>query len=79
LNEARIRSAKTPDLGALLMMLEPIEPLWLGMEAPLKALTDFAVLIRYPNRSTDRSKASIAFVSCTKFRELARSSLGLSR
>jgi HEPN domain-containing protein len=79
LNEAGIRFAKTHDLGTLLAMLKPVEPLWLGMDVALKNLTDFAVLVRYTGRSANRSTAMAAFKTCTKLRELARQRPGLKR
>jgi HEPN domain-containing protein len=76
-NEPANRFSKTHDLGALLDQLRTIEPLWLGMRIPIESLTQYAVLIRYPNMSTDGKKASSAFSVCTKMRSLARASLGL--
>ena len=49
LNEAGVRFGKTHDLAALLDLLRPVQPLWLGMRGPVDSLTQYGVAIRYPN------------------------------
>jgi HEPN domain-containing protein len=74
LNEAGLRIVKTHDLGMLLRLVQPLEPLWMGMDAPLKRLTDMAVACRYPGMTTDLPAAREAFETCRNFREMVRPS-----
>ncbi|MFI5381352.1 MAG: HEPN domain-containing protein [Tepidisphaerales bacterium] len=77
LNEAGIPFSKTHDLGTLLALALPIEPLWAVMDVPLKRLTDYAVVSRYPGTTADRRAATDAFQAASRLREFARNSLGL--
>jgi hypothetical protein len=64
-------------LVQLLKLLHLAEPSWMPMEPALKRLTDFAVTVRYPGTTTNRTSANSAFTTCRKLRTLARTSLGL--
>lgn len=77
LQEAHVRFPKTHDLVELLQLLKPHEPLWMGIELPLKDLTRSAVRVRYPGYWADRAEAEQSFKTCKKMRTLARASLGL--
>lgn len=75
LNLSGVRIPKTHDLGMLLRLALPMEPLWSAMDVPLKRLTDFAVACRYPGLTTDRFADNEAFQTCRQFRNLARPTL----
>jgi HEPN domain-containing protein len=68
---------KTHDLIALLDSVLGLEPLWEPMRAGLRALTVFAVDVRYPGERATRANAREALSICRRFRRIARSSLGL--
>jgi len=80
--KARLQEAEIPfrpihNLLALLDLVIKVEPLWEGIRSLLQALNTFAVDFRYPGESADKAMAKAALASCSKIRELARSSLGL--
>lgn len=77
LEEAGIGVAKTHDLEKLLNMLLPIEPLWSTLRPALAAITNYAVEVRYPGKSTTASEARELLRDATHIRTLARRSLGL--
>jgi len=74
--EAGLSIPKTHDLAYLLVLVAPLEPLWVTMTKALARLTDSAVLVRYPDRWATRSSAAEAFQICGKMRDLGRSALG---
>ena len=69
--------AKTHDLVALLDLLLPVEPLWETLRPGLRALTVFAVDVRYPGERATKADAREAFKFCRLVRRNARLSLGL--
>ena len=74
---AQIRFPKTHDLLALLDLVRPIEPLWMGLQGAFKDLADSAVVTRYPGKWTTPQDAKNAYKVCYRLRGLARESLGL--
>jgi len=77
LQEAGRPFRKTHDLVALLDLLLPAEPLWETMRPGLRALTVFAVDVRYPGERADKADAREALLICRQVRRAARLSLGL--
>lgn len=75
--EADIYFPKTHDLGHLLDLLNPIEPLWEPFRLNLNKLTYYAVEFRYPGESANKEDAKNALKICREFRRAARQSLGL--
>ena len=80
--KARLQEAATPfgrthDLSALLNLLLPVEPSWESLRPHLRALTTFAVGVRYPGESADKAMAREALVLCRDVRRHIRLSLGL--
>ncbi len=55
---AAIQFPKTHDLVALLALVQEVEPFWQPWKAPLAKLTHYAVTVRYPGESADRSDAA---------------------
>jgi HEPN domain-containing protein len=77
LQEVGIAFPHTHDLEVLLALLIPIEPLWTGLSASAKRLTQHAVKTRYPGSSVTKAQAKDVVVRCREIRGLARSALGL--
>lgn len=77
LQEEDISFGRTHNLSALLDLLLPIEPLWEDLRPFLRALTVFAVGVRYPGESADKAEAREALTSCRAVRRQVRLSLGL--
>jgi HEPN domain-containing protein len=77
--EADLDFKKTHDLGYLIGLAAPVEPLWTAYDRELRLLTDYSVEFRYPGASADFEIAKIARQVCKSFRTVARHSLGLSR
>ena len=77
LQEASISFPYTHDLVALLNLLIPVEPLWTGLSASAKLLTQHAIKVRYPGSWVTRTQAKDAFGRCQEIRRLVRASLGL--
>ncbi|MEO6434138.1 MAG: HEPN domain-containing protein [Tepidisphaeraceae bacterium] len=77
LRQAQVRFQKTDDLPKLLDPLRSIEPRWRSIEQELRGLSDAALMVLYPGKSTRREDATKAYKVCTRLRALARSSLGL--
>jgi HEPN domain-containing protein len=77
LQEAAIPFGRTHDLSALLNLLLPVEPSWESLRSHLRALTTFAVGVRYPGESADKAMAREALVLCRDVRRHIRLSLGL--
>lgn len=76
LYEASHPISKTHNLTALLDLLVPVEPSWETLRPHLRALTVFAVEVRYPGESADKAQAREALALCREVRRRARSSLG---
>src|SRR5437764_14868109 len=55
LTEAVIAFPRTHELSILLQLCLPVEPLWRGFGRALAALTQFAVVVRYPATSATSS------------------------
>ena len=77
LQEAAIEFPFTHDLGKLLTLLLPVEPLWAGLMTSAKLVTRHAVKARYPGSSATREVAKDMVARCRDIRALARESLGL--
>ena len=77
LQEAEIPFGRTHDLAALLNLLLPVEPSWESLRLHLRALTTFAVGVRYPGESADKAMAREALALCRDVRRHIRLSLGL--
>jgi hypothetical protein len=65
---------RTHELSQLTL---PIEPKWAVVDPALAAMTQFAVLIRYPGTWATLSEAQHGIRTCRRFRSVARQSLGL--
>jgi HEPN domain-containing protein len=79
LQEAQIAFPHTHDLDILLNLALPVEPLWSGLAASAKLLTQHAVKARYPGSWLTRTQAREALIRCREIRALARQSLGLKK
>lgn len=77
LTEAKVAFPKTHDLGELLKLVLPIEPLWSGHKNELDSLNHWSVTPRYPGSTATAAEARAAFEACHDFRGAARLSLGL--
>ncbi len=75
--EAGLPYPKSHDLGVLLHLLLPIEPLWKSYEPALKKLTIYAVSFRYPGDDATEAEAKAALKYSRSLRAEARRSLGL--
>ncbi len=75
--EAGIEFTRTHDLARLLVLLQPVEPLWVTYETRIRALTDYAVEFRYPGETSDKETAKKAIVIGKLIRSLVRHSLEL--
>ena len=75
---SHIHFPKTHDLVALLALVQKVEPLWQPWKDQLAKLTYFAVAIRYPGESTERTDAAEALKFTKAIRAEIRLSLGLS-
>jgi hypothetical protein len=70
-------SGRTHDLSALLALCEEIEPLWTFLRPDLLRLSAYAVNIRYPGESADRSEAVEALIIARRSRKIFRESMAL--
>jgi HEPN domain-containing protein len=77
LTEAGVGFPRTHELSILLKLCLPLEPLWAGFDRPLAAMTQFAVLIRYPGTWATLKESQSGMATCRRFRSAARQSLGL--
>jgi HEPN domain-containing protein len=68
---------KTHDLDALLNASLDQFPLWAGMSADMKRLSQYAVQFRYPGESADRPEAVLAVKTMKRCRMEIRQTLGL--
>jgi HEPN domain-containing protein len=75
--EVGVPFGKTHDLPALLDQAIEFEPSWELFREDLAFLSDFAVNYRYPGESADRESALDSRRRCRRFREAARTALGL--
>ena len=76
--EEAVSFRNTHDLVVLLDSVLHVQPEWEGFRQDLAYLSDFAVSFRYPGEFADRESALQARNLCSKFRETARVSLGLT-
>ena len=77
LQEEEIPFSKTHDLGLLLSVVTPIEPLWESFRPNLERLSAFAVDFRYPGEIADKEDAREVWQTCRSVRKAVRSSMGL--
>jgi HEPN domain-containing protein len=77
LTEAGLTFPRTHELSILLQLCLPIEPLWAIFGRPLAAMTQFAVLVRYPGTWATLAESRIGIRTCRRFRSVARQALGL--
>ena len=77
LQEAEIPFGKTHNLTALLRLVLPVEPSWDDLRNALQVLTEFAVEVRYPGTTADKSMAREAVAHCKQVRERVRKRLRL--
>ena len=77
LQETVIPFGRTHDLSALLNLLLPVEPSWESLRPQLRALTTFAVGVRYSGESADKAMAREALALRRTVRRHIRLSLGL--
>jgi HEPN domain-containing protein len=75
--QAGIHYPKTHDLGRLLDLVAPVEPMWEPYRLALNRVSYFAVDFRYPGDTATRADAKEALKTCANFRKVARQSLGL--
>jgi HEPN domain-containing protein len=75
--EAGLAFPHTHELSILLRLCLPVEPLWVIFDRPLAAMTQFAVLVRYPGVWATLAEARQGIRTCRRFRAVARQSLGL--
>ncbi len=77
LQEAVVAFPKTHDLVELLRLLRPLEPTWWTFWRKMRALTNYAVAVRYPGTFATRVQARRAFERCRELRKVARRALRL--
>jgi HEPN domain-containing protein len=78
LEEATIAFPKTHDLERLLDLVVAVEPLWASLRPAMATITDYAVEVRYPGRTTSPAEAQTLLRATMRIRDLIRSSLGLT-
>ena len=74
---AGLPTPKVHNLTSLLDRLGSKEPLWEVFRADFVLLSGFAVSVRYPGDTLERNDALESLRRCRRFREAARTSLGL--
>jgi HEPN domain-containing protein len=77
LTEATLTFPRTHELSILLQLCVPLEPSWAAYDQSLAAMTQFAVLVRYPGIWATLNEAQQGIRTCRRFRKAARRSLGL--
>jgi HEPN domain-containing protein len=77
LTEAAVTFPRTHELTILLRLCLPLQPLWAGFDRPFAAMTQFAVLVRYPGMWATLAEAQHGIATCRRFRSMARQALGL--
>jgi len=75
LQELNIRISKTHNLNQLLDLIAARWPLWEAYRQGIHQLTGFAVEIRYPGITADKTTAKNALEICKIIREAARKDL----
>jgi HEPN domain-containing protein len=75
--EAGIYFPRIHDLGQLLNLITPVEPLWESFRLAFNRVSYYAVDFRYPGELSTKEDAQEALKICREFRKLARQSLGL--
>ena len=75
--EAGVFFPKIHDLGQLLNLLTPVEPIWESFRLVFNRVSYYAVDFRYPGEFASKEDAQEALKVCREFRKLARQSLGL--
>ncbi|MEO6753939.1 MAG: HEPN domain-containing protein [Chthoniobacteraceae bacterium] len=77
LEEANVRIPKTHDLGELVKLALPFEPLWSALQPALQSLSDYAVAFRYPGHEATKAEVKIALANCKAVRKEVRLAFGL--
>jgi HEPN domain-containing protein len=77
LQEEDLPFGRTHNLSVLLDSVLPIEPSWADLRPALRALTTFAIGVRYPGESADKAMAREALALCRNVRRQARLRLSL--
>lgn len=77
LTEAGIAFPRTHELNVLLRLCLGVEPLWAGFDRPFAAMSQSAVLIRYPGTWATLAEARQGIATCRRLRWIVRQSLGL--
>lgn len=76
--ESGVKFGRIHDLVALLEVALEVQPDWETTRENLAYLSDFSVAYRYPGESADHATALEAVERCSRFRKVARHSLGLT-
>lgn len=71
LTESAVAFPRTHDLERLLDLAIAVEPMWVPLRPALASITDYAVEIRYPGRTTTPAEARSIFKSTTNMRALS--------
>jgi HEPN domain-containing protein len=74
-----IAFAKTHSLTALLDQVLAVEPLWEVFRTDLSLVSALGVAVRYPGESAGKEEARESAARCRRFRDAARSALGVTR
>jgi HEPN domain-containing protein len=77
LQEEDLPFGRTHNLSALLNSVLSVEPSWADLQPALRALTTFAIGVRYPGESADKAMAREALALCRNVRRQARLRLSL--
>ena len=77
LEEANVRIPKTHDLGELVKLALPFEPLWSALQPALQSLSNYAVAFRYPGHEATKAEVKTALTNCKAVRKEVRLSFGL--
>jgi HEPN domain-containing protein len=77
LEEAGITCPKTHDLERLLDLALTVEPLWASLRPAVVTITDYAVEVRYPGKTTTPAEVRSLAATTKQIRTLIRSSLGM--
>src|SRR5947209_2772810 len=77
LDEAGIAFPKTHDLEKLLDLIVVVEPTWNALRSKFASITDYAVEVRYPGRTTTTAEARSLLAATIRIRALIRRSIGL--
>src|SRR5256885_960747 len=77
LEEAAIAFPRTHDLERLLNSAVTVEPTWASLRPKLAAITDYAVEVRYPGRTTTPAEAAALLRTATQIRRIIRQAFAL--